>query len=68
MGGVAVNRVDGIADHGERPVAEQIDLDQPGILGAVLLELDDRHRKVGIASRASWRRLHRHIVGERASA
>ena len=45
MGGVAVNRVNGIADHGERAVAEQIDLHQSGILGAVLLELDDRHRK-----------------------
>ena len=41
--GMRVHRRDGIADHGERAIAEQIDLDQPRVLRAVLLELDDRH-------------------------
>ena len=66
MAGVAVDRVDGIADHRERAVAQQIDLDQPGILGAVLLELNDRHRKIRDSeSSVLAARLHRHVIGER---
>ena len=61
----APHRGDGVADHGERAVAEQVDLDQPRVLGAVLLELDDGHREIGMAVERLHRRLDRDVVGER---
>ena len=63
-----MDRVDGVADHGERAVAQQIDLDQPRVLRAVLLELDDRHREVRIAVERLHRGLDRHVIGERVGA
>ena len=63
--GVAVHRGDRVADHGERAVAEQVDLHQPRVLGAVLLELDDRYGQIRLAVERLRRRLDRHVVGER---
>ncbi len=40
-----------IADHPQAAVAQQVDLDQPGVLGGVLLPLDDRHPLGGALDR-----------------
>ena len=60
-----VHGADGVADDGERAVAEEVDLDETGVLGAVLLELNDGHRELGRAVEHLDRALQRHVVGER---
>ena len=51
---VPFDRGQGITDHGERSIAEQIDLDQSGLFGLILLPLD--HRQAGGGD------FHRHIA------
>ena len=63
--GADPHRLDRVADHRQRAVAQQVDLHQPRIFGAVLLELDHRHRKVGGAVECLGRPFQRHKVSER---
>ena len=60
-----MDRLDGIADHRQRAIAQEIDLHQAGVFGTIFFELDDRNREIGIALEGLGRPLHRHIVGER---
>ena len=66
--GVRPHRRDGVADDRQRAVAEQVDLDQPRVFGAVLLELDDGDGEIGMAVERLHRRLDRDVVGERGRA
>ena len=59
------HRTDPVADHRQRPVAEEVDLHQPRIFGPVFLELDDGDGKIGDAVELLRRDLGRDEVVER---
>jgi hypothetical protein len=65
MGGVPMHGIDGIPNDGERPIPQQIDFDETGILGAVLLELNHGNPKIRVAFERFDGRLYRNKIGER---